>query len=79
MNNLTTVASKLRHARFLQYVGPGFIVTVGFIDPGNFATNAQGGAEFAISLPCIEVTPSWSDAPAQPPEPRRARKRRRPA
>ena len=41
--------------------------------------SAQGGAEFAISLPCIEVTPSWSDAPAQPPEPRRARKRRRPA
>jgi len=38
----------------------------------------QGGAEFAISLPCIEATPSWPDAPAQPPEPRRARKRRRP-
>jgi len=50
MDSLPTIASKLRHARFLQYVGPGFIVTVGFIDPGNFATNAQGGAEFGYSL-----------------------------
>jgi len=50
MNTLPNIASKLRHARFLQYIGPGFIVTVGFIDPGNFATNAQGGAEFGYSL-----------------------------
>jgi manganese transport protein len=50
MANLTTVASKFRHARFLQYLGPGFIVTVGFIDPGNFATNASGGASFGYQL-----------------------------
>lgn len=50
MDSLSQMAVKLRHARFLQYLGPGFIVTVGFIDPGNFATNAQGGAEFGYQL-----------------------------
>jgi len=50
MPSLADLSSKLRHARFLQYLGPGFIVTVGFIDPGNFASNAQGGAEFGYSL-----------------------------
>jgi manganese transport protein len=47
---LNQLASRLRHSRLLQYLGPGFIVTVGFIDPGNFATNAQGGAEFGYQL-----------------------------
>lgn len=50
MTTLTAVANKLRHAKFLQYLGPGFIVTVGFIDPGNFATNAAGGASFGYQL-----------------------------
>ena len=35
---------------FLRYLGPGFIVTVGFVDPGNWATNVAGGSEFNYSL-----------------------------
>lgn len=35
---------------FLKYIGPGLIVTVGFIDPGNWATNFAGGASFGYSL-----------------------------
>lgn len=35
---------------FLRYLGPGFIVTVGFIDPGNWATNVAGDSEFNYSL-----------------------------
>ena len=35
---------------FLKYLGPGFFVTVGFIDPGNWATNIAGGAKFNYSL-----------------------------
>ncbi|MEI6500143.1 MAG: Nramp family divalent metal transporter [Armatimonadota bacterium] len=50
MSNLNVVANKLRHAKIFQYLGPGLIVTVGFIDPGNFATNAAGGASFGYSL-----------------------------
>jgi manganese transport protein len=36
--------------RFLQYLGPGLLVTVGFIDPGNWATNVAAGAQFGYSL-----------------------------
>ena len=35
---------------FLRYLGPGFVVTVGFIDPGNWATNVAGGSGFGYSL-----------------------------
>jgi manganese transport protein len=35
---------------FLRYLGPGFVVTVGFIDPGNWATNVAGGSEFGYML-----------------------------
>ncbi len=35
---------------FLKYIGPGLIVTVGFIDPGNWATNFAGGASFGYKL-----------------------------
>ncbi len=40
----------LRQSEFLRYLGPGFLVTVGFIDPGNWATNIEGGARFGYSL-----------------------------
>lgn len=36
--------------RFLRYLGPGLLVTVGFIDPGNWATNIGAGAQFGYSL-----------------------------
>jgi manganese transport protein len=36
--------------RLLSFLGPGFLVTVGFIDPGNWATNIEGGAKFGYSL-----------------------------
>lgn len=33
-----------------KYIGPGLLVTVGFIDPGNWATNIAAGAEFGYTL-----------------------------
>jgi len=32
----------------LRYLGPGFLVTVGFIDPGNWATNIAAGSPSII-------------------------------
>jgi len=48
-------AARLRgHGQFIRqvmaYLGPGFIVTVGFIDPGNWATNVAAGADFGYQL-----------------------------
>lgn len=34
----------------LKYVGPGLLVTVGFIDPGNWASNFAAGSEFGYAL-----------------------------
>ena len=34
----------------LKYIGPGLLVTVGFIDPGNWASNLAAGAEFGYQL-----------------------------
>jgi manganese transport protein len=30
----------------LPFIGPAFIASIAYIDPGNFATNIQGGAQF---------------------------------
>ena len=35
---------------FLKYVGPGLLVTVGFIDPGNWASNIAAGSGYGYSL-----------------------------
>lgn len=36
--------------QILQYLGPAFIVSVAYIDPGNFATNISGGSKFSYTL-----------------------------
>jgi manganese transport protein len=38
------------YRRFLPFLGPAFIASVAYVDPGNFATNIQGGAEFGYLL-----------------------------
>lgn len=37
-------------ARLMPFLGPAFIACVAYVDPGNFATNIQGGAEFGYML-----------------------------
>lgn len=34
----------------MRFIGPGFLVTIGFIDPGNWATNVAAGSEFGYAL-----------------------------
>jgi manganese transport protein len=37
-------------ARLFPFLGPAFIASVAYVDPGNFATNIQGGAQFGYLL-----------------------------
>jgi manganese transport protein len=37
-------------SRLLPFLGPAFIASVAYVDPGNFATNIQGGAKFGYTL-----------------------------
>ena len=36
--------------RLLGFVGPGFLISVGYMDPGNWATDIAGGARFGYTL-----------------------------
>lgn len=37
-------------ARILPFIGPAVIASIAYMDPGNFATNIQGGADFGYRL-----------------------------
>ena len=36
--------------RFLAFLGPGYMVSVGYMDPGNWATDIAGGSRFGYTL-----------------------------
>ncbi len=47
---LEGTSNKVGFARLLPFLGPAFIASVAYIDPGNYATNIQGGAKFGYML-----------------------------
>src|SRR5213082_1867905 len=50
MHRSVTVAHASRWRRLFAYVGPAYLVSVGYMDPGNWATDLQGGAQFGYKL-----------------------------
>ncbi len=52
LRNIDRKGYRARHGglEILKYIGPGLLVTVGFIDPGNWASNLAAGAGFGYSL-----------------------------
>lgn len=36
--------------KFLAFTGPGLLIAVGYMDPGNWATDIEGGSKFGYSL-----------------------------
>ena len=56
MANIWNELKNKHHQRYLggldffKYIGPGLLVTVGFIDPGNWASNFAAGSEFGYAL-----------------------------
>jgi manganese transport protein len=36
--------------KFLAFAGPGYLVAVGYMDPGNWATDIAGGSQFGYTL-----------------------------
>jgi manganese transport protein len=50
------LAGRRRGVRgFLPFAGPAIIASIAYIDPGNFATNIQGGAQFGYLLLWVVV------------------------
>src|SRR5258706_6823801 len=63
--------------KMLAFAGPGYLVAVGYMDPGNWATDLAGGARYgytllsvimisnlmAILLPALGLRPGIASAP----------------
>lgn len=47
-NNGTGKLNKLK--QLMKFIGPAFVVSVAYVDPGNFATNISGGSQFNYTL-----------------------------
>lgn len=45
--------------RLLRNFGPAFLVSVGYMDPGNWATDIQGGASFNYQLLFVVLLSGW--------------------
>jgi len=39
--------------KMLAFAGPGYLVAVGYMDPGNWATDLAGGSQFGYKLLCV--------------------------
>jgi len=50
LSHIGKQASRLASLELFRYIGPGFFVTVGFIDPGNWVTNVAAGSQFGYKL-----------------------------
>lgn len=46
--SMATVFSVLK--KFLKFVGPGIMVSVAYMDPGNYSTSVSGGAQYKYAL-----------------------------
>ncbi len=52
---LSGKSTKRGLARLLPFMGPAFVASVAYMDPGNFATNIQGGSQFGYTLLWVVV------------------------
>jgi len=57
---LSGTSKKGLFARLLPFLGPAFIASVAYVDPGNFATNIQAGAQFGYELLWVIVASNLS-------------------
>ncbi|MBV4359599.1 Nramp family divalent metal transporter [Pinibacter aurantiacus] len=48
--SIDTTQPKKRWKRLAAFIGPAYLVSVGYMDPGNWATDLQGGSKFGYKL-----------------------------
>ncbi|SCW00722.1 LAFE_0C10506g1_1 [Lachancea fermentati] len=48
MSSMTTISQVL--GKFCKFIGPGIMVSVAYMDPGNYSTSVSGGAQFRYEL-----------------------------
>ncbi len=48
--SITTQGKKSKLRKILAFFGPAYLISVGYMDPGNWATDLAGGSQFGYSL-----------------------------
>ncbi len=48
--SVETASRKTPWKRILAYLGPAYLVSVGYMDPGNWATDLEGGSRYGYAL-----------------------------
>ncbi|WP_417884704.1 Nramp family divalent metal transporter [Zunongwangia sp.] len=49
-NSVNTSGKKSKWKKILAFLGPAYLISVGYMDPGNWATDLAGGSKFGYSL-----------------------------
>jgi manganese transport protein len=50
MNKINLADARNKITKFLTFAGPALIISIGYMDPGNYGTDIAGGASFGYSL-----------------------------
>ena len=50
LNESVSVQQKVGWRKLMAFIGPAYLVSVGYMDPGNWATDLAGGAAFGYQL-----------------------------
>ena len=60
VSQLQQIRSRGRLRGAIAVLGPAFVACIAYVDPGNFATNIAGGAQFGYSCcGCSSPRTSW--------------------
>lgn len=51
--------------RLIAVIGPAFVVAIAYVDPGNFATNVQAGADYGYTLLWVVLAANLMAMPVQ--------------
>ena len=50
VNASVNTSSKFGFKKLLAFLGPAYMISVGYMDPGNWATDIEGGSKYGYSL-----------------------------
>jgi manganese transport protein len=48
-SSVDAIKQKTGTTKFLAFLGPAYLVSVGYMDPGNWATDIAGGSKYGYS------------------------------
>src|ERR1700757_311335 len=65
--SIDTTGKRSWWRQLFVFFGPAYLVSVGYMDPGNWATDLAGGSQFGYSF--LWVLPSSSELPIPPQNP----------